>query len=186
MRQEIHRFDSALARKAGRARQTGARAEHWGDQWHFGISRMVAACRADPDRDAPLVQALIAARDPQTDRPLTDAEISNDLLIFMLAGHDTTATALTYALWILELYGHANVSLMDGGRVKWLADGRPSTPVVPSHAAKQYRAQEPNPALRAQREEAKTGGQQQAARHQRTDGRTGGGTVGVAHSKAPR
>ncbi|KMO71103.1 cytochrome P450 [Mycolicibacterium chubuense] len=62
---------------------------------------MVAACSADPDRDAPLVQALIAARDPQTDRPLTDAEISNDLLIFMLAGHDTTATALTYALWIL-------------------------------------------------------------------------------------
>jgi malyl-CoA/(S)-citramalyl-CoA lyase len=26
--------------------QTGARQIHWGDQWHFGISRMVAACRA--------------------------------------------------------------------------------------------------------------------------------------------
>jgi malyl-CoA/(S)-citramalyl-CoA lyase len=25
----------------------GARATHWGDQWHFGISRMVAACRAE-------------------------------------------------------------------------------------------------------------------------------------------
>ncbi|HEY7763327.1 MAG TPA: CoA ester lyase [Actinomycetota bacterium] len=25
---------------------TGARSMHWGDQWHFGISRMVAACRA--------------------------------------------------------------------------------------------------------------------------------------------
>ncbi len=25
---------------------TGARNVHWGDQWHFGISRMVAACRA--------------------------------------------------------------------------------------------------------------------------------------------
>jgi len=24
----------------------GGRAYHWGDQWHFGISRMVAACRA--------------------------------------------------------------------------------------------------------------------------------------------
>jgi malyl-CoA/(S)-citramalyl-CoA lyase len=24
----------------------GSRASHWGDQWHFGISRMVAACRA--------------------------------------------------------------------------------------------------------------------------------------------
>jgi malyl-CoA/(S)-citramalyl-CoA lyase len=25
----------------------GAREIHWGDQWHFGISRMVAACRAE-------------------------------------------------------------------------------------------------------------------------------------------
>lgn len=25
---------------------SGARGYHWGDQWHFGISRMVAACRA--------------------------------------------------------------------------------------------------------------------------------------------
>jgi malyl-CoA/(S)-citramalyl-CoA lyase len=27
--------------------QTGAREIHWGDQWHFAISRMVAACRAE-------------------------------------------------------------------------------------------------------------------------------------------
>ena len=26
---------------------SGGRALHWGDQWHFGISRMVAACRAE-------------------------------------------------------------------------------------------------------------------------------------------
>jgi malyl-CoA/(S)-citramalyl-CoA lyase len=26
--------------------ENGRRAYHWGDQWHFGISRMVAACRA--------------------------------------------------------------------------------------------------------------------------------------------
>lgn len=62
---------------------------------------MLQACRADPSRDAPLVHALIAATDPATGRSLTDDEISNDLLIFMLAGHDTTATALTYALWEL-------------------------------------------------------------------------------------
>ena len=62
---------------------------------------MVHACREDPTRDAPLVQALIAATDPETGRHLSDDDISNDLLIFMLAGHDTTATALTYSLWIL-------------------------------------------------------------------------------------
>ncbi len=64
-------------------------------------TEILMACRADPGRDAPLVQALIAATDPETGRPLSDEDISNDLLIFMLAGHDTTATALTYALWQL-------------------------------------------------------------------------------------
>jgi malyl-CoA/(S)-citramalyl-CoA lyase len=29
------------------ADEAGARQTHWGDQWHFGISRMVAACRAE-------------------------------------------------------------------------------------------------------------------------------------------
>ena len=62
---------------------------------------MLQACRADPTRDAPLVQALIAATDPATGRSLADDDICDDLLIFMLAGHDTTATALTYALWAL-------------------------------------------------------------------------------------
>ncbi|WP_319450899.1 MULTISPECIES: cytochrome P450 [unclassified Mycobacterium] len=64
-------------------------------------SDILAACRADPTRDAPLVHALLNATDPETGLPLSDADIGNDLLIFMLAGHDTTATALTYALWAL-------------------------------------------------------------------------------------
>lgn len=62
---------------------------------------ILRSCRADPNHDAPLVQALLAATDPDTGLPISDADISNDLLIFMLAGHDTTATALTYALWAL-------------------------------------------------------------------------------------
>jgi len=62
---------------------------------------MLQACRADPTLDAPLVHALLAATDPETGRSIADDDIVNDLLIFMLAGHDTTATALTYALWVL-------------------------------------------------------------------------------------
>jgi cytochrome P450 len=64
-------------------------------------NEILQACRADPTREAPLVQALIAATDPETGRSISDDDICNDLLIFMLAGHDTTATALTYALWAL-------------------------------------------------------------------------------------
>lgn len=61
------------------------------------------ACRADPDLDAPLVRALLAARDPATGKGLTDAEIRDELVVFIAAGHDTTATTLTYALWQLGL-----------------------------------------------------------------------------------
>ena len=68
---------------------------------HQLAGEILQACRADPDRDAPLVRALIAARDPETGRELSDAEIRGELVIFMLAGHDTTSTTLSYAMWAL-------------------------------------------------------------------------------------
>lgn len=68
---------------------------------HQLAAEIVRACRSDPTRDAPLVHALLAATDPATGRPLSDAQICDELIIFLLAGHDTTATALTYALWAL-------------------------------------------------------------------------------------
>ncbi len=64
-------------------------------------AEILQACRDDPTRDAPLVRAMIAATDPATGRSLTDDEICNELVVFMSAGHDTTATTLTYALWAL-------------------------------------------------------------------------------------
>ncbi|MFM8598335.1 MAG: cytochrome P450 [Mycobacterium sp.] len=68
---------------------------------HRLAGEILQACRTDPERDAPLVRALIAARDPATGRELSDAEIRCELVIFMLAGHDTTSTTLAYALWAL-------------------------------------------------------------------------------------
>jgi cytochrome P450 len=64
-------------------------------------AEMLHAVRTDPELDAPLVRALIEAIDPETGRPLSDAEICHELVLFMLAGHDTTSTTLTYALWSL-------------------------------------------------------------------------------------
>ncbi len=65
---------------------------------------VLRACRADPDLDAPLVRALMAATDPETGEGLTDAQIRDELIVFIAAGHDTTATALTYTLWQLGRY----------------------------------------------------------------------------------
>jgi cytochrome P450 len=68
---------------------------------HQLAAQILQQCRDDPDRDAPLIHALINACDPQTGRRLTDDEICRDLIVFMLGGHDTTATTLAYALWQL-------------------------------------------------------------------------------------
>ena len=68
---------------------------------HRLAREILLACRADPTRVAPLVHALIAARDPVTGESLTDEEICEELIIFLFAGHDTIATTLTYALWAL-------------------------------------------------------------------------------------
>ncbi|OBG15725.1 cytochrome P450 [Mycolicibacterium celeriflavum] len=68
---------------------------------HRLAAEILQACRSDPARDAPLVHALLAATDPATGRGLSDDEICDELVVFMLAGHDTTATTLTYSLWAL-------------------------------------------------------------------------------------
>ncbi|TLH49158.1 cytochrome P450 [Mycolicibacterium aubagnense] len=62
---------------------------------------VVGTCRDNPELDAPLVQQLIAAKDPETGKPLSDLDIANELLIFMFAGQDTTATTIAYSLWAL-------------------------------------------------------------------------------------
>ena len=68
---------------------------------HRLAAEILHAVRTNPDHDAPLVRALIQAIDPETGRQLPDAEICHELVLFMLAGHDTTSTTLTYALWSL-------------------------------------------------------------------------------------
>jgi cytochrome P450 len=68
---------------------------------HALMQEILRDCRADPTRVAPLVRALLAAEDPETGNRLSDEEICDELIIFLFAGHDTTATTLTYALWSL-------------------------------------------------------------------------------------
>ena len=39
-----------------------------------------------------------------------------------------------YALWVMSLFGHEDVRLLDGGRAKWVAEGREVTKEVPQVA----------------------------------------------------
>lgn len=44
----------------------------------------------------------------------------------------------SYALWVFTLFGHADVRLLDGGRDRWVAEGRPMTTETPAPAAVDY------------------------------------------------
>ena len=43
-----------------------------------------------------------------------------------------------YALWVFTLFGHEDVRLLDGGRAKWVAEGREITREKPSPTAVDY------------------------------------------------
>jgi thiosulfate/3-mercaptopyruvate sulfurtransferase len=43
-----------------------------------------------------------------------------------------------YALWVASLFGHPDLRLLDGGRAKWIAEGRPVTTDVPQRARADY------------------------------------------------
>ena len=48
----------------------------------------------------------------------------------------------TYALWVFELFGHTNARIMDGGRLKWVEEGRELTREKPSVSPTSYSAPE--------------------------------------------
>ncbi|KAA9151513.1 sulfurtransferase [Microbacterium lushaniae] len=52
-----------------------------------------------------------------------------------------------YALWVFSLFGHEDVRLLDGGRDKWIAEGRPMTTEPAGRPTTQYPVVERNDAL---------------------------------------
>ena len=55
----------------------------------------------------------------------------------------------TYAFWQLRLYGHRRLKIMNGGRQKWIDEGRPITTELPSRPKRIYRATDPDTSIRA-------------------------------------
>jgi thiosulfate/3-mercaptopyruvate sulfurtransferase len=54
-----------------------------------------------------------------------------------------------WALWQAKIYGHRDVRLMNGGRKKWLAEGRELSTDVPKPARSSYHAKDADLSLRA-------------------------------------
>lgn len=86
------------------------------------IARLIAARRAEPGED--LLSSLVAGAHVEEDHPpLTEAEVRDEALTLLLAGHETTANALTFAFHLLASHPeveerlHAEVDAVLAGRV---------------------------------------------------------------------
>ncbi len=78
---------------------------------------------------------------------LSESGIGNDTRIIFYGDNNNWFAAFAY--WVSKIYGHQNGALMNGGRKKWEAEGRPYTTDTPSPARASYTAQQPNLSLRA-------------------------------------
>jgi thiosulfate/3-mercaptopyruvate sulfurtransferase len=82
---------------------------------------------------------------------LSRSGISNDTTVILYGDNNNWFAAFAY--WLFKLYGHDNVRLLDGGRKKWLDDGRETTNDVPTPEQTSYTAKDPDLSLRAVRDQ---------------------------------
>ena len=82
---------------------------------------------------------------------LGSSGIGNDTTVILYGDNNNWFAA--WAFWQLKYYGHADVRLMNGGRAKWEAEGRPMTTDVPAPAAAAYTAGEGDQSIRAYRDQ---------------------------------
>src|SRR5215213_11989351 len=70
---------------------------------------------------------------------LASKGISNDTTVVFYG--DKNNWWATYALRVFKLFGHQDARIMNGGRAKWIAEGRELSKTVPSYPAGNYTAQ---------------------------------------------
>ncbi|HZR92012.1 MAG TPA: sulfurtransferase [Gaiellaceae bacterium] len=99
------------------------------------------------------------------ERDLVDRSTFEALMASRGIGNDTTVVLYgdknnwfaAYAYWYLKIYGHEDVRILDGGRQKWIDEGRELTTEVPQPEPASYTAPERDESIRVFRDEVLAG-----------------------------
>jgi cytochrome P450 len=96
---------------------------------HTMIDRLIAERRADPSPGTDVLSWLIEARDGEDGGGMTDADMRDEMLTLLLAGHETSTNALSWAYHLLARSPDVLAALqaelddvLDGGRVPTVED----------------------------------------------------------------
>ncbi len=78
---------------------------------------------------------------------LSESGISRQTTVVLYGDNNNWFAA--WAFWQLKMYGHPDVRIMDGGRKKWLAEGRELSPEKPSIVPTAYHTKGRDESIRA-------------------------------------
>jgi thiosulfate/3-mercaptopyruvate sulfurtransferase len=86
----------------------------------------------------------------QLEEFLSKNGVTKDTTIIVFGDNNNWFAA--WFFWLLKYYGHKDAKLVNGGRAKWVAEGRPLVKERPSFQRSEYRAQGPDASVRALRD----------------------------------
>jgi thiosulfate/3-mercaptopyruvate sulfurtransferase len=79
--------------------------------------------------------------------------IGNDTAVVLYG--DKNNWFATYTFWLFKIYGAERVQILNGGRAKWIAEGRPLVKEVPATPRATFRAKAADPSIRAFRDQVR-------------------------------
>jgi len=95
------------------------------------------------------IRRNVASRDELQDL-LSRSGISPDTTVVLYG--DSSNWFAAYAFWLLKYHGHNDVRLLNGGRQKWQAEGRPTATEHPTYPRAAYSGNGPDASIRALRD----------------------------------
>jgi thiosulfate/3-mercaptopyruvate sulfurtransferase len=90
---------------------------------------------------------------PTFERLLGSLGIGNDTTVVLYGDKNNWFAA--YAYWYLKIYGHQDLRILDGGRQKWIDEGRDLSIEVPSPKPTSYTATDRDESIRTYRDDVR-------------------------------
>ena len=96
----------------------------------YEIGHIPGAVKLDwhTDQQSQLIRDFVTKE--EFEQLMSARGIANDTTVVFYGDRNNWYAAYTY--WLFKMYGHADCRIMNGGRAKWEAEGRPYTREVPS------------------------------------------------------
>jgi cytochrome P450 len=106
-------FGTDLARLEQQARRQSLRSGRQGDESRPEVrvslpladqtgGELIERRRREPEEHFDFLSMLMATRDRDTDAPMSDKEMIDEVLTLIVAGHETTAAALTWTWYLVS------------------------------------------------------------------------------------